>query len=156
MSAGGSRHGSVADQLFAREAALDALAELDAAQMAQTQAQSAPVRQYAARQLEAYGKARQMLLSLAAIHDDPDATALDPAHQRTLEDLAKLHGQMFDVGYLRAEAAAHQKTAELYEWILATGRDPSVKGYAVGVLPTVLQELESAQGLLVQMGPASE
>lgn len=152
--AGGARHGSVADQLFAREAALDVLAELDAAQMAQAQAQSAPVKQFAARLLEDYGRARQMLLSLAAVRDDPDATALDPAHQRTLEDLARLRGQLFDVGYLRAEAAAHQKTAELYEWILGTGRDPSVKGYAVGVLPTVLQELESAQSLLGQLGPS--
>jgi putative membrane protein len=146
---------SAADQLFALEAALDVMAELDAARVAQAQAQSAPVKQFAARMLDEHAKSRARLQAMAGASHVPMVSSLDSAHQRMLEELGGLHGGGFDLSYVRTEVAAHQRAAELYEWIISSGQDPGVKSYAAEVLPAVLEHLEAAQILLAQLEPGS-
>jgi putative membrane protein len=149
-------HANAADQLFAREAVLDALAGLDAARVAATRAQSGPVKQFAARMIDEDAKSRELLMAIAGANHAQVGNALDASRQRNLEALIRSPGQVFDVDYLRNEVAAHQRTAQLYEWIISSGQDPSVRGYAIEVLPNVLEQLEAAQSLLVRMGGRSD
>jgi putative membrane protein len=151
-----SVHANAADQLFALEAALDAQAELDAARVAQSQAQSAPVRQFAAHILDEHTRSQEMLRAIATAGNASLAVSPDPAYQRVIEELGRLHGEGFDLGYLRAEVAAQQRAVELCEWIISSGQQPSIKGYAVDALPKVLQQLEAAQVLLAQLDAGSD
>jgi putative membrane protein len=151
-----AHHANMADQYFAYEAALDALAELGAARVAASQAQSAHVKQFATRMLEENAKSREVLQAIAGADNVPVASTLDSAHQSAIQDLGRLQGQGFDLGYLRAEVASHQRTAQLYEWIIGSGQDPSVREYAAEALPAELQQLQTAQSLLVQLGTVSD
>jgi putative membrane protein len=147
-----SHHANAADQLFAHEAAVGALVEINAAKVAATRSQNAAVKAFAARMLEDHSKATEMIVAIGGANNAQVVTTLDPAHQRALEQLGKLDGAAFDLSYIRSEVSEHQKAAQLYEWIISSGQDPSVKGYAMEALPSVLQQLQMAQSVLVQLG----
>jgi putative membrane protein len=145
-------HANAADQLFAHEASLDALAEVGVAKVAATRAQNAAVKQFASRMLDEHTKSREMIAAIGGANNAQVVSSLDPAHQRALEELTKLEGAAFDLTYIRGEVSEHQRTAQLYEWIICSGQDPSVTGYAMEVLPAVLRQLEMAQSVLGQLG----
>ena len=72
-----------------------------------------------------------------------------------LEQLGKVDGRAFDSAYIRGQDVDHQRTAQLYEWIIDNGQDQRLASYAMETLPVVLRHLEMAKALQAQLTGAA-
>lgn len=144
-------HPNTADALFAREAALGGAAEVEAARLAARKAQSGGVKDFANLMMSDHSKANDKLR--AAIESDSikTSTAPDLDHKVMLDQLSQASGKGFDELYIRGQVMEHQKTAQLYEWIIDSGQDPRLTEYAMQTLPIVLHHLEMARSLQAQL-----
>jgi putative membrane protein len=139
------------DAVFAREASLGGAAEVDAAKLAARKAQSASVKDFANLMASDHSKANDKLR--AAIGDNRIKTSAAPDldHKVMLDQLNQANGKGFDELYIRGQVMEHQKTAQLYEWIIDSGQDPRLTEYAMQTLPVVLHHLEMARSLQAQL-----
>lgn len=144
-------HPNNADALFAREAALGGAAEVDAAKIATRKAHSSAVRDFANMMVSDHTKANQRLSAALSANSLPTITTPDMDHKVILDQLAKTEGEAFDVLYIRGQVAEHQKTVQLYEWIIDNGEDPRLRRYAMDTLPGVLRHLELARSVQSQL-----
>ena len=144
-------HPNTADALFAREASLGGTGEVDAAKLAARKAHSSAVRDFANMMVSDHGKANQQLSAVLSANASKTSTTPDMDHKVMLDQLEKTSGEAFDVLYIRGQVAEHQKTVQLYEWIIDNGQDPRLTRYAMNTLPTVMRHLELARSIQAQL-----
>jgi putative membrane protein len=144
-------HANTADLTFLKQAALGGRAEVETANMAEQRALSADVKTFAKRMLSDHGKANEELMPLAKSNALSLPRELDKDHVVMRNELSSLRGDAFDRAYLRAQIMDHQKTAQLLEYEIGAGQNAKVIAFAQNQLPTVLDHLEHAQRLLVQL-----
>jgi putative membrane protein len=144
-------HPNTADALFAREASLGGAAEVDAAKLAAHKAQSASVKEFANLMVSDHSKANDKLRAAIGDNHIKTSAAPDMDHKVMLDQLNKASGKGFDELYIRGQVMEHQKTAQLYEWIIDSGQDPRLTEYAMQTLPAVLHHLEMAKSLQAQL-----
>ncbi|WP_246672851.1 DUF4142 domain-containing protein, partial [Mesorhizobium sp. B3-1-1] len=53
----------------------------------------------------------------------------------------------FDLAYISGQIVDHQKTVQLLEWEIGSGRDPDVQHFASDILPAVLEHLRMARDI---------
>jgi putative membrane protein len=140
-------HPNTADQLFTRQAIVGGQSEVQLATLAASRAQNDAVKQFAKRMADDHRKANDALLRIARTNkaDIPKSADVDQDEKTTREVLERLRGGEFDVAYMAAQVAAHQKTAHLLEYVIGSGQDAKVKQYAEQTLPTVMRHLEDAK-----------
>jgi putative membrane protein len=146
-----AKHPNTADQLFAREAAVGGRAEVEAGKLAARKAQNQSVKDFANHMVDAHSSAGDRLAALVKGDAYSAPTQLDMDHRVEMDQLQKATGKRFDELYMRAQITDHQKSAQLYEWIIDNGQDPRVQSYAMDTLPAVLQHLDSAKKILAQL-----
>lgn len=139
------------DLLFAHEAQVGGNAEVAAARLASRQSTNAAVKDFANQMINDHTKANQQLAAALSARSVPTSAAPDPDHKVMLDQLAKSEGKSFDVLYIRGQIIDHQKSAQLYEWIIDSGADPMITRYAMQTLPIVLHHLEMARNLQAQL-----
>jgi putative membrane protein len=142
---------NTADALFAREASLGGAAEVDAAKLAARKAQSPGVKSFANLMVSDHSKANDKLRAAIGDNHIKTSAAPDMDHKVMLDQLNKASGKGFDELYIRGQVMEHQKTAQLYEWIIDSGQDPRLTAYAMQALPVVLHHLEMAKSLQAQL-----
>jgi putative membrane protein len=140
-----------ADKLFVKQISLGGLAEVDLGKLAAQRGSNADVKAFAQRMVSDHDTANSKLAGVAKASGTPLRTDWDTDHSVVRSQLDKMRGSAFDVAYMRAQIEEHQKTAQLLEWEIGSGEDPRIRQYAMSVLPTVLDHLEMAQGLLAQL-----
>jgi putative membrane protein len=146
-----AKHPNTADELFAREATVGGRAEVEAGKLAARKAQNPSVKDFANHMVSAHSSAGDRLAALIKGDSYSAPSQLDMDHRVVMEQLQKVSGKAFDELYIRAQITDHQKSAQLYEWIIDNGQDSRLQGYAMDVLPAVLQHLESAKQILSQL-----
>jgi putative membrane protein len=141
---------NAADQAFLARAAQSSLAEIELARLAEQNAVSPSVREFARRMITDH---EQMSRSLQALAEGGGSAAdqLDAGHREVRDALARLSGAAFDIEYLRQQVQAHQRLATLLQYVIGSGTDLQVKRVASDSLPKVLTHLAVAQQLLDQM-----
>jgi putative membrane protein len=146
-----AEHANTADLIFSHEAAVGGMAEVNAGKLAARKGQSAAIKDFANRMVSDHSAAGQRLAAVNKSNKVQAPADLDKDHKVTLDQLGKTDGKAFDVAYIRAQVVDHQKTAQLYEWIIDNGQDPRLVSYAMETLPTVLRHLEMAKNLQAQL-----
>jgi putative membrane protein len=146
-----AEHPNTADLIFSHEAALGGMAEVNAGKLAARKGQSAAVKEFANRMVSDHTAAGERLTAVNKSNKVQAPPDLDKDHKVTLDQLGKADGKAFDVAYIRAQIVDHQKTAQLYEWIIDNGQDPRLVSYAMETLPSVLRHLEMAKSLQAQL-----
>jgi putative membrane protein len=144
-------HANAADVIFAHEATLGGMAEVNAGKLAMRKAQSQDVKDFANRMVSDHTAAADRLAALSKSSRVGRPADLDKDHKVVLEQLGKVDGRAFDSAYIRGQVVDHQRTAQLYEWIIDNGQDPRVASYAMETLPVVLRHLEMAKALQAQL-----
>jgi putative membrane protein len=144
-----------ADKLFVMQISLGGMAEVDMGKLAGQRGSNADVKAFAQRMVSDHDTANSKLAGVAKASGTPLRTDWDTDHSVARSQLEKTRGTAFDVAYIRAQIEEHQKTAQLLEWEIGSGEDPAIRHYAMSVLPTVLDHLEMAQGLLAQLTSTS-
>jgi putative membrane protein len=140
-------HPNAVDQLFARQAAVGGLSEVEMGKLAGERAQSDSVKQFARTMVEDHGKGNDRLAKLARANKAalPAKSDADPDQKLLRAQLEKLRGAEFDAAYIAAQVGAHQMTAHLLEHEIGAGQDTRMKDYAKETLPTVMRHLELAR-----------
>jgi putative membrane protein len=135
------------DAQFVQQAAKGGNAEVMEAKLAQKKAENEKVKA-AAEQLEkdhtaANERLRQIVESHGVQVPKDPAEAREPA----MELLRDKSGRAFDQEYVRGQVAAHKRTIELFEKQARDGKNPQLKAFANGQLPTLKHHLEMMQEL---------
>jgi putative membrane protein len=146
-----AEHANTADLIFAHEAALGGMAEVNAGKLASRKAQSKEVMDFANRLVSDHSAAGDRLAALTKGGKGGRPADLDKDHKVMLEQLGKVDARAFDAAYIRGQIVDHQRSAQLYEWIIDNGQDPKLASYAMETLPVVLRHLEMAKALLAQL-----
>ena len=139
------------DRLFAREAAIGGLAEVELGKLAEQKGQSDAVKAFARRMVGDHGKANERLTALAKQDGIGLPTGLDQEHAAMRDKLEGMSGAEFDRAYIQGQVTDHQKTAQLLEYEIGSGQDRELKGLASETLPTVLEHLRMAQEAAAQL-----
>lgn len=135
------------DQGFANAAAASDRFEVESSTLAQTAAQSAAIKSFAAQMVSAHTASTAKLKATAAEANLTPDDALSPDQQQKLDSLKALHGADFDAAYAAAQVEAHQKALDALNGYAASGDNAKLKALASGMVPTVTAHLNMAKGL---------
>ena len=144
-------HPNTQDRLFARLAAAGGMAEVDLGKVAEQKAASGEVKEFARQIVQDHSKANTQLAALAKEANIPLPNELDAEHKVMRAELETLSGAAFDLAYMRGQVTDHQKTVLLMQWEVAFGQDGDLQRFAAQNLPTILQHLQMAQNVMVQV-----
>lgn len=140
---------SSADQTFLTRAAAGGRDEAELARLAEQKASSQSVREFARVMIRDHGQTNEALSRLMegeAVPDQPD-----PERRQIRDALSGLNGPEFDIEYMRQQVQAHQRMAQLMEYVIGSGKDLQVQRFASGALPKVYTHLAMARQLLDQV-----
>lgn len=138
------------DRLFSILAAGGGMAEVDFGKLAKPKA-SEPIKAFGQRMIDDHSKANARLADLAKAAGIRLPGGLDADHVAARARLGKLSGSAFDLAYLRGQVLDHIKTVQLLEWEIDSGEDADIQHFASETLPIVLEHLQMAQALLLQI-----
>ena len=138
-----------AGQTFANTAAASDAFEIAESQLAATSAQSAAIKSFAKKMIDAHTGSTTKLKTVTAgltppITPDPTLTA---DQQQKVDALKAKTGADFDTAYAADQVAAHQATLDALKDYSASGDVPALKTFATGLIPTVTAHLNMAKGL---------
>jgi putative membrane protein len=136
---------SHSDRKFVEDAAKGGMAEVDLGQFAQTHAQNEQVKQFAARMVRDHGKANEQLRQLAQAKGVTMPEGPKHKDNHEMSKLSKLTGADFDREYMDAMVKDHRKDVKEFQKQADKAKDPDVKSFASGTLPTLQEHLKLAE-----------
>jgi putative membrane protein len=131
---------------FMEKAAVGGLMEVEAGKIAQTQASSQGVKDFAALMVKDHSAANKELMGIAEKKSVTLPTSLPAAEQQHLDAMRKMSGADFDKHYIGMMVQDHDKTVSLFK---AGSRNPDteVSGFATKTLPIIEAHAQKATEL---------
>jgi putative membrane protein len=123
------------------------MAEVQLGQLAQQQALSDQVKQFAQRMVADHGKANDELGQLAGAKGVQVPAEPGRDQRKAMDKLRKLSGAEFDRGYMKHMVEDHKKDVSDFRKQARTGNDAELKAFAAKHLPTLEEHLRMAQKL---------
>lgn len=136
------------DAEFVKHAASDGMLEVQLGTHAAKSARDPAVRQFGERMMRDHQKANDELKSVAKEAGLSVPTALEPEHQKKLQELTALEGAEFDRRYMDEMVMAHEKDVRAFQE-QAEG-DSAVDQWAKETLPTLQGHLDMARDIQAQ------
>lgn len=134
-----------ADQAMLMKLAQGNMAEIAAAEVAQTKSSDPQVLQFARQMKDDHTKALKKIGDLAKKKDQQLPKAADAKHAEALKKMNAMSGAEFDRHYLaKAGKEDHQETLALLKEIQANANDADLKALAKELQPTVESHLQMA------------
>lgn len=140
-----------ADDGFMTHAAMDGQAEIELADLAMKQGQSAAVKTYASQIKADHLRAATELRRLASGKHVSLPTKPGDNAAATKERLSGLDGAAFDRAYAAEMVSAHQNAVNLFT-TASQSADTEVKAFAAKTLPVLTMHLQHAQDLQKSLG----
>jgi len=135
------------DARFARAAVLAGSAEEQLGQLAEKNASSASVKEYARMVAEDHGKANDQLHQLVIKDGVKVRDGMKQPDHSTYDRLSKMSGAQFDQAFVKQMVEDHQKAVELFQQEISDGQNADFKKFAADTLPALQRHLERAQSL---------
>ena len=143
------------DLTFAKQAAMDGMAEVDLGKLAADKASNSDVKQFAQRMVDDHGKANDELKSWASSNNVTLPTEVN-AQQKAMHDkLAKMSGDAFDRAYASHMVADHAKAVASFQHASKTAANADLKAWAAKTLPTLEEHHKMARDINAKVGTAS-
>jgi putative membrane protein len=139
---------NVPDQVFVIRATLGGAAEIELGRLAEQKTRNDAVREFARHMIRDHAQADNSLSRLAERNGISVPEELDAKQQEIRDGLSSLSGPEFDIEYMRVQVQNHQRMAQLMEYVIGSGEDAQVQGFAAATLPTVYMHLAMARDLL--------
>jgi putative membrane protein len=136
---------SNADRQFLVTVAQTDMTEAHQGQMAQNQAGRADVKDLGKTLAADSTHSYEELTNLAAKNGVAIPKGIDAAKVHSVQQLAHLKGNHFDVAYTKDEIAAQKRTVAMFKREAQRGRDADLKAWASKMLPVVEKHLQLAQ-----------
>ncbi|WP_316843731.1 DUF4142 domain-containing protein [Pedobacter psychrodurus] len=135
---------------FLRKAAVGGIMEVEAAKIAQKNAKSAEVKDFAVKMLADHTKANTELKDLAVSKKVITPDALPADDQIHLDAMKKMTGAAFDKHYMDMMVTDHDKTVALFK-LGMQNRDQAVKTWASNTLTVIESHDEMAKKIVSNM-----
>lgn len=142
-----AHHAEATAKGFLTEAAMNGMAEVDLAHLAETKASNAKVKSLAQKLAMDHGKANDEVKRLAETKNVTLPSATDAAKKVEHDRLAAMSGAAFDRAFVRMMAANHTKGVAEFKYQASSNQDAEVKAWAAATLPTLEEHLRSVQAL---------
>ena len=137
-----------ADQVFILAASRAGHAEIRLARLAEQNADSESVREFARQMIRDHTRTNDALNRLTEGEGISASDQPDPERRQIHDALSNLSGPEFDIEYLRTQVQAHQRMAQLLQYEIGSGSDPEVQRFASDALPKIFIHLAKTQKLL--------
>lgn len=119
--------------IFLKKATVGGIMEIEAAKIAQTNAKSSLVKDFASKMLVDHTQANKELKILAVNKKVVTPDGLPEAERSHLDDMKRMNGGSFDKHYMEMMVTDHDKTVNLFKQGIAN-RDMDVKSFAKNTL----------------------
>lgn len=139
------------DAEFVVEAADDGMFEVQAAQLAKTNASSSKIKELAEHMSTDHSKANEELKKIAAKKNITIPSKISDKRQKDFDELTKAKGAEFDKEYAKMMVKYHKDAIDLFQKEADKGHDGELKGWAstkIGVLQHHLSMAENAKELV--------
>jgi putative membrane protein len=146
---------NASDQVFLRAAAIGNRAEIELAKLAAERGSSSSIKEFADRMQADHDMMLDQVQNLARATNTPLPEELDADHQAVMKQLQSVETDAFDVEYIRAQIADHQRAAKLLEYQIGSGQSDRVRDFAKESLPTVMDHLAMARQIHAQLTGAA-
>ena len=135
---------------FLRKAAVGGIMEVEAAKIAEKNAKSVEVKDFAAKMLADHTKANAELKALAVSKKIITPDALPADDQIHLDEMKKMTGAAFDKHYMDIMVTDHDKTVELFK-LGMQNRDQAIKTWASNTLTVIESHDEMAKKIVANL-----
>jgi len=135
---------------FLKKAAVGGIMEVEAANIALTNAQSADVKNFAQQMLTDHTKANKELKELATRKKIITPDALPADDQIHIDAMKKMNGSEFDKHYIAMMVTDHEKTVKLFEQG-KQNKDATLKTWATNTLAIIEGHTEKAKELALKI-----
>ena len=136
------------DMNFVKEAAMGGMAEVELGRLAEQNAQSDLVKQFAGRLVRDHSAGNNDLAALASGKGVTLPQQLDQKFAKMRDKLAKMRGAEFDRAYMKEMVEDHDKDVKAFRQHAQTGTDPDLKAFAQKSLPMLEDHDRIAHDLL--------
>jgi len=141
---------------FAKQAAMDGMAEVELGKLASDKASNSDVKQFGQRMVDDHGKANDELKSWASSNNVTLPTAVS-AQQKAMHDkLAKMSGDAFDRAYASHMVTDHAKAVALFQKESKSASNADLKAWAAKTLPTLQEHHKMARDINAKVGTTSQ
>lgn len=135
------------DQQFVDFAAQTDMMEANVGQLAQNQASSQQVKDYANTLVTDHTTDYGQLSQAAKQANLTVPNALDKEHDTMIAPMQKLKAAAFDHKYAQEMVAGHTKAIEIYQKEATSAQNDAIKSYASNALPVLQKHLSGAKDL---------
>jgi putative membrane protein len=135
------------DANFAVDAANGGMTEVAASQLAQNNATSQRVKDFATMMVQDHTKAGDELKKLAAAKSVTLPAGPSDKNQKKIDDLGKKTGTDFDKAYVKLMLNDHKDAVDLFKKEADKAKDADIKTFASKTLPTLEMHLDSIKAI---------
>jgi len=133
------------DANFAVDIADAGMLEVQLGKLAQKNASSASVKNFAKQMVTDHGKANDELMALAQTKGIALPATLSDKCQKKYNELSAKTGADFDKAYMEAQVSDHKDVVDLLQKESEKGEDADIRTWAQGKLPAVQHHLDMAK-----------
>ena len=144
------------DRTFARQAAIEGIAEVEHGRLAAEKATNADVKQFGQRMVDDHGKANDELKSWASANNVTLPTDMGAQHKAMQDRLTKLSGDAFDRAYMAHMVTAHGRAVSSFQRASKTARNADLKAWAAKTLPTLQEHHKLARTVNTKVAAGSK
>ena len=135
------------DKDFVLNASMANTAEIDAGQLAATQAADETIKSFGQFMVTEHNMAKTELKGLADSLQVQAPDSIDADHVALNAQLLALDGRSFDSVYIHSQVSDHQKAISLFQNEIDKGNNSRLKNYATSQLPHLQEHLRIADSL---------
>lgn len=154
-SAEGGAQGSgekIDDAKFVMKASQSDLAEIQMSKLAEQNAQSPAVKEFARKMVEDHTKSSQELMQIVQKSGHTPAKEIGEEHQQMATKLKDMKGQDFDRQYMMGQLKAHKMAIQLFQSAAQNAQDQQIKAFATKTLPVIQHHAQMAQQIAGKVG----
>ena len=142
---------SADDRNFVMEAAAGGMMEVEAGNIAQQNASSQRVKDFAAMMVRDHSKANDELKALAASKNVMLPDSLPADMRQHMQEMQKMKGKSFDNHYMSMMVDDHNKDVSKFEKASNSASDADVKAFPARTLPVLKTHQDSAKAVKSKM-----
>ncbi|WP_165917411.1 DUF4142 domain-containing protein [Flaviaesturariibacter aridisoli] len=135
------------DRAFVMKAAMGGKMEVDAGNLAQTNAMNDRVKAFGSMMVRDHSAANQELMSLAQAKGLMLTDSSSKMMQDHMTSMQKMQGKAFDKHYMGMMVTDHNKDVAEFEKAASSANDPDLKAWAAKTLPTLKMHQDSAKAI---------
>jgi len=135
------------DRKFIMEAASGGMMEVQAGQLAATNASNDRVKAFGNMMVEDHTNANNQLKALASSKNVTVPDSMMSKHRQHIDMLKKKTGKDFDKAYMNMMVMDHNEDVNKFQMESKNAKDADVKGFATNTLPVLRKHLDSAKAI---------